>query len=354
MPLDARFHRALTSLALLALGGCDVPTGLPSWETDWEAVVLSDTISTAGLLPDDVSLSSEGFVLERYETQDQVRLSDVCPLCTCFDGPVPPLELEPWDWPFRLPGGLRSAEVLRGTVDLVLHNEVGFDILKAGNETGYLQVELADRWTGEVLESLRIERPFPPGDSLVLSMDLPAVHLSDQIVARIRGETPGSGECDVDLGPESGFRTRAVLRDVVAASVEVSVADTDLALPSREWDLPDWLLDRLRPGDAEAVLDVRVGTAFPASVEVELSAAATPALLFGGGAALFTPLVLPSGRPEPVDVRREYLVDLEALQGADRLFVAGRTRILGDRVVTLRGDESLTYSIVLRAELPTR
>ena len=356
MPVPSARGATAAVATLLAgfLGACDIPTELPRWDTGWEVVVVSDTVSTTELLPDDVRAGPEGFVIDAFDSEGAVRLGEVCEICTCFEGPIPEVEIAPHDWPVELPGRVLSAELLRGRADVVIHNEVGFDVMDDGSgDLGFLQVDLTDSWTDEVLSSLRVSEPFPPGDSLSLTFDLPAVELSPRYVARVTGRTPGSGCDDVELGPESGFRTTVSLRDVVATRVRVILSGSDLALPTRDWALPSWLVERLRPGDAEVTLEVTVETSLPTPVELDLSAATTPDGLFTGDAALSTPLLLPASPGEPTVVRKRYLLELDALRGAEHLWVAGRAD-LPSPVVELDGGESLAYSARLLARVPSR
>jgi hypothetical protein len=350
-------HRTGAIAMALCLGpaACDLPTELPRWDTEWDVVVLSDTIATAELIPDEMRVTGVGFVLDSFDSDGQVRLRDVCELCTCFDGPIPPLEIAPHDWPIRLPGGLVSAMIEEGTAEVVIHNEVGFDVLDDGEgNRGFMMVELVDSWTEEVISEVRLAEAFPPGDSLLLTFDLPAIELSSRIVARVSGETPGSGCDSVDLEPESGFRTRVRLRDVVSHGVEVILSDRDLAITERDFELPGWLADRLRPDDAQVVLEVDVDTSVPASFELDLSAATRQDDLFTERAALFTPLLLPNGEPEPHAVRKDYLLDLTPLHEGGRLFFSSDARVVGNRIVTLDGDESVAYRVRLRARVPSR
>ena len=340
----------------LALGGCDLPTELPRWDTAWDVVLAADTISTAELLPDELGLTDEGFVLEDFQSESTVALGDVCELCTCFDGPIPPLEIAPTDWELRLPPRVLAVRVLRGSAELVLHNEMAFDILDDGEGgRGFLQVELVDTRTDEVFETVRFDDPLPPGDSVRLDFDLPSLDLTPRVVARVRGETPGSGCDDVELDPEDGFRARVRLRNVVARDALVILSDESVAPPGRTVELPGGLADRLRPDDAELAAEVEVGSRLPAAVDVELSAAADPDDLYTARAALFTPLVLPMGGVDaPAEVRKTFLMELDRLEGAESLRLEGRSRITTSRIVRLRGGESVTYRVRLRARIPNR
>lgn len=341
----------LSALGVGAVAACDLPTELPRWDTVWDVAVVSDTVATASLLPEGVRISGEGFVVDTFRTESSVRLRDVCELCTCFDGPIPELEIAPADFPVRLPAGVLRADIVRGSADVVLHNEAGFDVLRNDEgDRGFLLVELTDSWTDEVLESVLVDEPFPPGDSLALTLDLPRIELSSRYVARVSGRTPGSGCDTVPLTPESGFRSRVALRDVVSSGVQVILSDAALRVPSRDFELPGWLAERLRPEDAEVAVEVEVDSRVPVRYELELSVASHPTELFTERAALFTPLVVDGGG----SVTRRFLLDLERVQNVDRLLFESRSRVLGSRIVRLEGHEAVTYRVRILARVPTR
>lgn len=356
--LRARRSATLLALAALVVPGyaCDLPTRVPLLDTDWEAVVLTDTITTAELLPASMRVDDRGFVLDSFAVSSEVRLGDVCELCTCFDGPIPPIEMDPRDWRVELPAGLSEANLEGGTARLTLHNEVGFDVLDDGiGGKGWLDVAFVDTRTEEELDRVHVEGSLPPGDSLVVAFDLAGLVLSPYLVARVSGATPGTDCRTVEITPDLGFRADVALRDVVARSVHVLVSDAAVALPDYDLELPDAVADRLRPGDARVSVEVEASTRLPASLGLELSAASSPDALFTGEAALYTPLTLPAAAPgDPIRVRKEYLVDLAPLEGADRLYLATHNRVLGSRRVELRGSESIEFSVRLRARIPSR
>lgn len=352
--MSARF--VLTALLLVAAAGCDIPTSLPRWTTEWELLAVDQRISAADLLPASVRADARGFVIDSFGTVARVRLGDVCELCTCFDGPIPELTLAPHDWAVRLPPGLTEAQLRTGKARLVLVNQIGFDLLDDGRGgAGWLEVALVDRYADSVIERRRVTGTYPPGDSLTLEFDLVGRRLHSGLVARVSGLTPGSGACSVDLTEESGFTARVELRDVIATSVDVVVGDAALALAPRSVALPSALARRLRPGDARVALDVEVESRVPTSAELDLSVASAADALFTGSAALHTPLLLPGpSGAGAADARGLYLLELESIPEADRLHFAARTRITGSRVVRLRGEEWLEYRLRVRAEIPTR
>lgn len=363
LPLRRRRRGAPASVLLAASGvlaaglaGCDVPTALPRFDTVWESVLVRDSVSTADLLPDEVQVDPRGgFVVDSFTTASEVRLEDVCEFCTCFEGPIPELDIEPYDWHFQLPSRLLEAEVSEGTARVVLHNEAGFDVLDDGQgNRGFLKIAFVDTRNGGVLDSVRVSRPFPDGDSLDVQFDLAGLTLGSSLVARVSGRTPGSGCDSVDLTLESGFRAEVRLLGVRAPAVQVVLSDADLDLPGRDVDLPEAVGERLRPGEAEVRLDVQADVRLPVDTETELSVAPRADQLFTGEAALYTPLVLPSGTEETHVVRKIYLLDVARLHDADRLFLDTRSRILGNRIVTLHGNESVRYALTLHAEVPIR
>jgi len=341
---------------IVIVAGCDIPTELPSYDTLWEAVLLRDSVSTSQLLPDGVSVHPEGgFAVDSFTTTTEVEIEDVCEFCTCFEGPIPALDIQPYDWPFQLPSRVLEADVSEGIARVVLHNDAGFDVLDDGTgNTGHLKIDFFDTRSRSVLDSVRISRPFPDGDSVTVEFDLTGLTLSNSLVARVSGRTPGSG-CDVvDLSTEGGFRADVRILGVRTESVLVVLADSDLDVEGRTVDLPAAIVDRLRPGEAEVDLEVRVEARLPVETEMLISAASHPDLLFSRNAALYTPLVLPAAFGEGASLRVSYVLDVSAIQGAEQLFIDTRNQILSNRIVSLDGEESVSYSVILHARIPSR
>ena len=157
----------------LAAAGCDLPTSPPSWTTSWELLAVEEDVTTAELLPDGMRLDPRGFAIDSFAISRSVRLADVCELCTCFDGPIPALEITPQEWAVQLPGGVAEAELLTGSARLVMTNRIGFDLLDDGlGGHGRVDVELIDRRTNEVLERAELAGSWPPGDSMALEFAL--------------------------------------------------------------------------------------------------------------------------------------------------------------------------------------
>jgi hypothetical protein len=344
----------LITLALLA--GCDFPTQLPRYDTQWEVVAVRDSIATADLLPEHLRVSAAGFAIDSFSVEGDVLLGDVCEACTCFQGTVPPMVIAPHDRRVELPPGVISARLERGRANVVIENEVGFDIMDDGEgNRGFLGVDLIDLRDDRVLGQIFLTERFPPGDSLSFSFDLAGLELNQYLVARVHGYMPGSGCQEVALTPESGFHTRVELEQVLASSVEVWVSDQSLRLSERNLSLPSLVANRLRSGEADLTVEVEIETRLPADVEIGMSAAGRREDLFSERAALYTPLVIPGGAPaSPREIKKLYVVQLNPLNGAEKLFLDTRNRFLASRPMVLRGGESVSYQVRLRAQVPSR
>lgn len=341
-------------LAALGLSGCDLPTELPRWTTEWEVLAVDRTLGMADLLPRGVRQVPGGFAFDSFSVASSLRLADACPLCTCYDGPIPGLDIA-HDWPIQLPPNVYEAEVSSGKARLVLVNEIGFDPLDDGSGgKGTLEVALTDRYTGQVFDRRLVSGSLPVGDSLRIELDLTGLRAHSGLVARVSGHTAGSGGCPVRFTDRSGFAARMDMVGVVSRTVDVYLPDASLALPPRSVTLPGWLARRLRPSDARLALDIEVHSGMPLTAEVGLSVATAAQTLFTPDAALETPLMLraPTGAAAS-DAHGLFLLDLAGIPDADELHFAARPRIIGSSIARLRGTETLRYELRLRAEVPS-
>lgn len=340
----------------LFLAACSIPTSLPDWITEWQFVGVDEEITTEELLPPQVSLDDEIFEVDSILSSRTVTIGEVCELCTCFSGPIPELDITPQEFAVPLPAGLSTATLVGGAATLVLHNEMGFDLLNDGKgNQGFVEVELRNRIFGTVHDVIRVEEPFPPNDSLRLDFDLTGLELDPFLVASVRGTTPGSACDSISLDPLDGIRADVALTGVEAAEVNIVLSDRALTFPFKEIDLPDAVSERLRPEDARVVLEVSFETSVSTEVEVLLSAAGVFEDLFTAKAALFTPIPVPAGTIEdPTVVRKLFVLDLSSVENAENLFIATRNRVTGNRRVPIRGGEEVRYRATVRAEVPSR
>lgn len=344
------------ALSVCVMTACDIPTSIPVWETEWELVVARDSVSVRDLLPEEVTFAEDGFRVASFVRSDSVRLDEVCELCTCFDGPIPELELETQDYELGLPARLVEAPLSKGTAVLEITNGLGFDLLDDGRgNRGFIRTDLVDRRTGDTLVTRVFGDGFPDAATIALDFPLDGVLLNGSLVARVSGFTPGSSCESLSLDPADGLDVRVEIRDVLAPSATIVLNEADLAPDLQRASLPTALTDRLRPGEADLVLALGVRSALPLPVDLDLSVAASSSELFEPGAALTTPVRIGAGDPANVlPFARDFLVDPARLQGRDSLIVSGRTTLPGGNLITVTGPESITWDVRLRARVPSR
>jgi len=359
MPSSRGLSAALVAPCAAALAvatGCDIPTSLPVWDTEWELVLARDSVAVRELLPDEVALGDDGFRVASFVRADSVRLDEVCELCTCFDGPIPEVELETQDYELGLPARLVEAPLVRGVARLELTNGLGFDLLDDGlGNRGFIRTDLVDRRTGDTLVTRVVDDPFPDGATVSLDFPLDGVLLHGSLVARVSGVTPGSSCEELSLHPSDGIDVRVEIRDVLAAEATIVLVAADLAPDLQRASLPDPLSDRLRPQESDLVVSLGVRSGLPLPVDLDLSVAASSSELFAPSAALTTPVRIAAGDPADVrPVRREFVVDPARLQGRDSLVVSGRTALPLGNLITVTGSEAITWDVRLHARVPSR
>jgi len=343
-------------LLAAASAACDLPTEPPRWITEWEILLAADTLRAGDFLPPGIRTSGEGFEVDSLAAVERVTLGEVCEVCTCIQGPLPPITLPPMDWRVPLPPGLLSATLVAGTAEVVLRNHLGFDLLSDGRGgVGELLARLVDTRDGRVLDSLRVSSPLPPGDSLRVSFPLTGIELQPGLVVRLTGSLPGSGRDTVKLDPASWMEVDVRIAGARTPAARVILGDPALRFPERTVELPEAVRTRLGREGARVVLGVEVESRVGVRGEVLLSVASTTQSLFAGGAALSTPLVLPRGSPDaPALVEKRFLLDPDPLTATGSVHLASRSRILGGRIVELTGAESLTYRVTLRVRMAAR
>jgi len=356
-PLRTRCLRTLFLAATAAAVGCDLPLSAPVWSTEWALDLAVEDRSTAEFLPAGITTDGNGFDIEPISRSESVLLEDVCETCLCFSGPIPAIDIEPFSFSLPSPGLLSSALLDAGTATVTLINNVGFDLLSdpSTGAFGLARIALVDTRTQEVLDSVLVTDPFPPGDSINLVFDLDGIELHQNLVARFSATIPGT-RCDsIPLTRESGIGTNLRVNGAHAAEVFVLVSDARLGAPIRSIDLPAVLASRIRAGDTRLILSVSVDNGVPLDVEYQVSVASLAEDLFTSRAALFAPVRVPPGSSQaPVTTERPLVVDASRLEGTSTVQVAFRARVLGSRRIRLVGSERLTVRVTLHAELPSR
>ena len=331
-------------LALCCVAGsCEFPLSVPVWTTEWVVDLATETRTTEEFLPTGVQLlGGGGFAFDRVDRTDEVRLENVCEACLCFRGPIPAIDLVPFSFALPLPNSFSSAELSAGQADIVLVNGVGFDLLRnERGQFGLARIDLIDTRTSHIVDSVLSTGPFPPGDSLRFGFDLTGVELQQNLQARVRASIPGTACDSIPITRESAIGALLSVERARADEVYVRVSPASLGLPVETVDLPGFLSDRLRAGEARLILDVETDSELPVDLDLEITIATRADDLYSDQAALFAPVRINGGSPgAPVVARNPLVVDIERLAGADEVLVGARARLLGSNRVPLQGLEA--------------
>ena len=191
----AHARRRLTplSLAVVLLAACEIPSGIPNWETRWVIRSETTTIPVASFFSNDVTEVGDEFEIAFTGGAISETLADICPPCAPFNGArVPKPEftavLES-DVPF--PVDLDSLALTRGSLQVRVTNRLGFDPIRPSADPaaarGYMTIVISNAST--VLATHRIDGAvvaFAPGSTLDRRVDFTAAALPRTIGGSVR------------------------------------------------------------------------------------------------------------------------------------------------------------------------
>ena len=186
------FPRSLP-LALLLLAGCDIPSGIPHWETRWVIRSETTTIPVASFFSSDVSEVGDEFQLAFTGGSITRTLGDFCPACAPFNGAtVPkPAFTAALESSVPFPVDLDSLALTRGALQMRITNRFGFDPIRPSADPsaarGYMNIVISNGST--VLATHNIdgaEVAFAPGATLERRVDFSAAALPRTIGGSVR------------------------------------------------------------------------------------------------------------------------------------------------------------------------
>ena len=247
------FLRPAGALVLLAgLTACDIPTGLPRWETTWITPGQEIRVSVAELLPAGLAVNGDtSAILIQIDTvTGGFQLSDFCPACPPAVVAVPKPAFtgtETVDVP--LPGPVGTATTSGGIVIVELENGFDFDPIRpSASARGSITLELRSGAT--LIGSLVIDgtqRALPPGATLRDTLNIVDGTIGDLLTMEVEIVSPAGD--NTTMSPNDAFTV-----DVWSPGIEVSEATITLTAQSiegveAELDLTDVDLgDRLKEG----------------------------------------------------------------------------------------------------------
>lgn len=218
---------AAAALLSTALSACDIPTGLPQWETTWVTPSEGTSVSVVELLPAglDVNADTSAFVLSIDTASGGFMLSDFCPSCPPATFPVPkPAFRDSVEVDVPLPSAVRSATIAGGELIVRLRNDFDFDPIRpSASARGSVRVQIRSGTT--LVGSLVIDgnqRAFPANSTLMDTLQFLPSTIADTLTMRVILDSPAGDP--TTMQPSDGF-TASVWSD----GLEVSQATVNVA-----------------------------------------------------------------------------------------------------------------------------
>lgn len=360
-PVPHRLAVAGRTVTLFAVAGtlvaCDLPTEAPQWEQRWVIPGDDTFVGVEELLPDRVSLTSNGtgFTVAVDPVSFQESLGSLCAPCVPLGGqtvPKPAFQ-GTFSETVSLPEGVQSAQVREGTVRVVARNGMSFDPLRPpGGATGTATLTLRDGSpTGTVLDEVILDgadTSFGPGETLTRTLSYAGPVTSDLAVT-VSVDSPAGG-----LQPPDWIHVSLTDELEVTATPEVlEVTSAVVTVAGRTFDLVDMALD---VGDLDReVVDRVTSGAFDLEISNPWALGASVTLTISGP-TLAGPIVKVVSVPaEPTStVRVEFSEsELQTFLGEPDVTLSGAGTVANDAgLVTVSPDQVLTvnarFDLILR------
>lgn len=234
------------ALSLILLAGCEIPSGMPHWETHWVVRSETTTIPVTSFFSNEVTEVDGEFRLSFTGGAISESLADICPACTPFNGTVVPKPaftavLEA-DVPF--PVDLDSLTLTRGSLQVRVTNRLGFDPLRPASDPaaarGYMTIVISNAST--VLATHTIDGatvPFAPATTIDRTIDFTAAVLPRTIGGSVRFDvTIHSPHGDpVTINTSEFILVEAAEASIGAIAAKVRVQDRRVAADPIALDL---------------------------------------------------------------------------------------------------------------------
>ena len=238
------------------LAACDLPSGIPHWETHWVVRSETTTIPVASFFSNDVTEVGNEFQLAFTGGAISETLADICPACTPFNGATVPkpafTALLESEVPF--PVDLDSLTLTRGSLQVRVTNRLGFDPLRPAADPsaarGYMTIAISSGST--LLATHTIDGatvPFAPGTTIDRMVDFTASTLPRTIGGAVRFDvtihSPQGDAVRIDMAEfilveaaqatlgASAAKARVQDRHVAADPIALDLAGIDAELSSR-------------------------------------------------------------------------------------------------------------------------
>jgi len=220
--------------------GCDIPTDVPIWDTEWRASAGQASLTAADVLPSDVVKIGNSFSLPIFPSTAGLALSRFCTACTAASGPKPAFDAVAVYQP-STPVDVVGGTIIAGEGRFSLRHSWGFDPLRpGGTATGSLSIEIVGQ-TGDVLGVATLdgaEIDFPSGTTRTLSVPVNGGRLEGGSEIRVRVASPAGADATLDPSAELAV---SLLSDsfLLASSVDIRISDAAVESSALAFDLTE-------------------------------------------------------------------------------------------------------------------
>ena len=288
--MKLRMRPAGAFLLLAGLSACDIPTGIPRWETTWITPGKEVSVSVVELLPSGLGVNADtsAFVLTIDPVSESWSLSDFCPACPPVTATAPkPAFTATVSTTAPLPSALTSADVEGGEILIELVNGFDFDPIRPGaaSDSGTITITISSGAT--TVATLVVDgddQAFAPGDTLDLSLDFLPSTIANDLDIDLTLVSPAGDVAT--LSPSDALSAEISSNGVLVSEAVVSLSAQPITGDTLELDLEDVdVEDRINGGTI--FLDV----VNPFGVTGNLTMTVRPE----GGAPIVKPVVLTAG-----------------------------------------------------------
>ena len=342
--MKLRMRPAGAFLLLAAMSACDIPSGIPRWETEWITPGETTTVSVAELLPSGIGMNddSTAFVLAIAQVADSWSLSDFCESCPLVAVMAPkPAFSGSVSTTAPIPAAVQSAAGEGGELMVSLTNGFSFDPIRPGVDADSGTMTVVVRSGAVQVASLAVDgrtQSFAPGSALHLTLDFVPATITGDLELELTMVSPAGDVTTLD--PDDAIAVAISSPGIEVSEAVVQMDSQPIEAGEAELDLEDVDVgDRLQ--DATIYLDIEN----PFGVTGELSITVAPA---EGPAVVKGPLTLDGAATQTlaVDFTEQ---EMESIVGRNNdLVIAG---VVNGGAVTVRPDMALGVEVRLRATI---
>ncbi|AHG90108.1 hypothetical protein J421_2571 [Gemmatirosa kalamazoonensis] len=269
-------RRVLPVLALALLAGCEIPSGVPSWDTTWNVPSQSLSVGVSQVLPSGVTVSPDGaaFLVSLSPVSLSKRVGDDCAQCVALAGtvsPKPAFEAHV-SASTALPGDVQGGALAPGgRTDVRVVNGNGFDPLRPGaGAFGWATIVVRNGATVLARDSVNgATTAMPAGGQLVRSLTLGGATVSGAVTVDVTLSSPTGAAAPID--PSRTFDVTATPSPLRVTQATVMVRGAQVRQStSADLDVSSSIGDRVQSG--RLLLSVKDPFAVRGALGVRLSA----------------------------------------------------------------------------------